>query len=80
MATINIDTISSEPAVGPQPTQSIQSRWGRGDFMLNDLGKIIVPIGRQYIYRGNINGNYVYNTGSPPIGATDIIIVGRTAG
>lgn len=80
MAVISIDTVLTEPTIGPQTTQSIAGRWGRGDFALGDLNKIIVATGRQYIYRGLIGGNYVYSTGSPPGGATDIVIVGRTAG
>lgn len=35
-----------------------------------------VPINK-FVYRGRIGGNYVYNVGSPPTGATDIIIVGE---
>lgn len=76
MAVISVDTILAEPNI----TTANAGRWGRGDFMLNDLGKIIVPTGRQYIYRGNVGGNYVYSTGSPPGGATDVVIVGRTTG
>lgn len=30
----------------------------------------------QPIYRGLVGGNYVYNLGNPPIGATDVVIVG----
>ena len=28
------------------------------------------------IYRGLVGGNYVYNVGSPPLGATDVVIIG----
>lgn len=30
----------------------------------------------QPIFRGKIGGNYVYKVGSPPIGATDVVIIG----
>lgn len=31
----------------------------------------------QLIYRGVLNGNYVYNTGSPPGGAINVVILGQ---
>ncbi|NBP02328.1 MAG: hypothetical protein EBU90_19865 [Proteobacteria bacterium] len=34
----------------------------------------------QAIYRGKIGGNYVFKTGSPPVGATDVVIVGYYEG
>jgi hypothetical protein len=58
------------------------SRWGRGDFLRGDL-KSEVSSGagiREYIYRGELSGNYIYSTGSPPVGADNIVIVGRTTG
>lgn len=76
MATISIDTVTADFNI----TSTDPARWGRGDFILNDLSKIIVATGRQYIYRGLVGGDYVYSTGSPPVGASDIVIVGRTAG
>jgi hypothetical protein len=77
MATIDIDVITAEPnIVGAQQI----GRWGRGDFMLGDLGKIKFSAGRQFIYRGLVGIDYVYNVGSPPTGATNIVIIGRTAG
>lgn len=32
----------------------------------------------QSIFRGVLGGNYVYNTGSPPVGATDVVVIGTT--
>jgi hypothetical protein len=32
----------------------------------------------QAVYRGWLTGNYVYSTGTPPIGASDIVIVRHT--
>lgn len=34
------------------------------------------PAIQQPIYRGLVGGNYVYNVGNPPLGATDVVIVG----
>ncbi len=28
------------------------------------------------VYRGRIGGNYVYNIGTPPLNATDIVVIG----
>lgn len=36
-------------------------------------GTNIVPI-----YRGILAGNFVFNVGSPPAGATDIVVIGET--
>ena len=55
--------------------------YGRGDTLANDLnliGIIGVPDVSQPIYRGKLGGEYVYSIGSPPGGASDIIIVGYT--
>jgi hypothetical protein len=74
--------------LGASDVQSVEgsptiSRWGRGDFLRGDL-KSEVSSGtggvKQYIYRGEILGSYVYSTGSPPIGADNVVIVGRTTG
>jgi hypothetical protein len=57
------------------------SRWGRGDFMMPVSSLLPAPAGtRQYTYRGSMGGEYVYSTGSPPPGATDVIIVGGVKG
>lgn len=40
-------------------------------FITGSSGEIV------YLYRGVIAGNYVYSEGTPPIGATDIVIIGR---
>lgn len=29
------------------------------------------------LYRGQSGGNFVYQTNSPPVGATDIVVVGK---
>lgn len=81
MATITMEYVDG-PQVGPLQNQpGNDGRWGRGDFMINDLKKtVITGTVQEDIYRGNIGGTYVYNIGSPPPGATDIIIVGRTIG
>lgn len=36
-------------------------------------GTNIVPI-----YRGILGGNFVFNIGSPPAGATNIVVIGET--
>lgn len=40
------------------------------------FGNIRNPAIQQPIYRGVVGGNYVYNIGKPPVGATDVVIVG----
>ena len=75
------DPVSS----GLQPNQEIApqsySRWGRGDFMSTANSYLPSPAEtRQYTYRGRVGGEYVYSTGSPPPGATDVIIVGGVKG
>lgn len=55
--------------------------YDRGDTLADDLnliGIIGVPDVSQPIYRGKLGGEYVYSLGSPPGGASDIIIVGYT--
>jgi hypothetical protein len=52
-----------------------------GSVLLSPTSKILYanirnPAIQQPIYRGLIGGNYVYNVGNPPIGATDVVIVG----
>lgn len=32
----------------------------------------------QNIFRGVLGGQYVYSTGTPPVGATDVVVVGTT--
>jgi hypothetical protein len=81
MATIAMEFVDG-PSVGPLQNQpGNDARWGRGDFMLYDLGKINIATSNiQNIYRGFLAGNYVYNIGSPPVGATDIVVIGKTKG
>jgi len=31
-------------------------------------------------YRGRFGGNYVYSVNTPPVGATDVVIIARIAG
>ena len=42
--------------------------------IFGNLGGTII----QPIYRGKLGGEYVYSLGSPPGGASDIIIIGYT--
>jgi hypothetical protein len=58
------------------------SRYGRGNFLIWDLGlpwnADQVAEASQPIYRGRLGSIYVYRTGSPPVGATEVVIVGFT--
>lgn len=52
-----------------------------GSVSLTPTSKILYtsirnPAIQQPIYRGLVGGNYVYNVGNPPTGATDVVIVG----
>lgn len=54
--------------------------WFTGGFALeqpldNFVTGSIVPV--VYLYRGVLSGSYVYSEGTPPIGATDIVIIGK---
>jgi hypothetical protein len=40
------------------------------------FGNIRNPAIPQPIYRGVVGGNYIFNVGKPPTGATDVVIVG----
>ena len=55
--------------------------YGRGNTLANDLnliGTTGVPDVSQPIYRGKLGGEYIYSLGSPPGGASDIVIIGYT--
>jgi len=60
-------------------TANSYGAYGRGDTLANDLNEIgTVTIGTplQPVYRGFLSGQYVYSVGTPPPGASDVIIVG----
>lgn len=86
MVVIGTDSLSVAN-VAPAVSSSAETRfarWGRGQFLLGDLGNIntttiitgsggtaLVPV-----FRGKIGATYVYSTGTPPGGgATDIVII-----
>ncbi len=69
---INDSSVSATNSIG---------RWGRGSFMSPIISYLPAPADtRQYTYRGRVGGEYVYSAGSPPPGATDVIIVGGVMG
>lgn len=39
--------------------------------VITSTGSTITPY-----YRGRLGGNFVYSSGTPPVGATDIVILG----
>lgn len=39
------------------------------------LNTVYATIPQQIIYRGRLGSDYVYSVGSPPLGATDVVII-----
>ena len=49
-------------------------RLGTTDSMVTVVSQTIVT--NNYLYRGRVGATYVFEVGSPPAGATDIVIMG----
>ena len=80
MAVINLINGNTSP---PHSDSSVALYSGayRGDvFGLGDAGNIVgtvePPTPEIKVYRGRVGPSYVFSSGSPPGGATDIVIVG----
>ncbi len=75
-AWMNIPTTNTSVA---NETAIMLGGYGRGDILLGDLNLIQTSTqAEQPIYRGRVGGEYIYNVGSAPVGATDIVIIGYT--
>jgi hypothetical protein len=73
------------PTVSPEPGNvTINSGFSARDIGLelaedlNLIGAIGIPDISEPVYRGLIGVTYVFSIGTPPIGATDIVIIGYT--
>lgn len=84
MATIDLNAIPAQiqPTNFGNPTDTFQ-RIGRENFLIFDWSLArnsdpAVASESEPIFRGRSGGVYVYQTGSPPAGATDVVIVGFT--
>jgi hypothetical protein len=80
MAVINLINGSTN-LPSSDPTVTLYSGAYRGDILyLGDAGNIVgttePPTPEIKVYRGRVGPSYVFASGSPPEGATDIVIVG----
>lgn len=77
--TIGIQTIV--PETGNVTYNTGLGAYERGDVLADDLNLIGitgVPDISEPVYRGLVGMTYVFSVGTPPIGATDIVIIGYT--
>lgn len=83
MAVISLDILIPPDTLptSAQPLQNIMSRWARGNFLSGDVGmrsaedSSTATAARTTVFRGRSGGNYVYSVGTPPAGATDVVVI-----
>jgi len=71
----NTNLPQSDPSVAPYNGAYRGNILGLGDAG-NIVGTVEPPTPEIKVYRGKVGPSYVFSSGSPPMGATDIVIVG----